>query len=230
MSFKRTLKQVWHFIWEEDSIWSWIANIVLAFVLIKFVIYPGLGFLMGTSYPIVAVVSSSMEHRTVKNCNSDYLLSFCPDAQPTICGNMIATQRFNLDEYWALCGDWYLRNTNITREEFQDFPFKNGFNKGDIMILLGRNPEKIDVGDVIVFRGQRPDPIIHRVVNKWQEDGEYYFSTKGDNNAGMHNNLYLNEQKISEERILGKAFIRVPLLGYIKIVAFGLLQYVVSVI
>ena len=60
--WRKILKRVWYFIWEEDSIWSWLVNIILAFVLIKYVVYPGLGFLLGTSHPIVAVVSGSMEH------------------------------------------------------------------------------------------------------------------------------------------------------------------------
>ena len=60
--FKRYLKKIWYFIWEDDSLLSWIVNIVLAFLLIKFLIYPGLGFALSTDYPIVAVISGSMEH------------------------------------------------------------------------------------------------------------------------------------------------------------------------
>ena len=60
--FKKKWKKVWYFVWEDNSIWSWIVNIILAFILIKFVVYPGLGFLLSTSHPVVAVVSNSMEH------------------------------------------------------------------------------------------------------------------------------------------------------------------------
>ena len=56
-------KGIWYFIWEDNSLLSWIVNVILAFVLIKFIIYPGLGLLFSTSYPIVAVVSGSMEHQ-----------------------------------------------------------------------------------------------------------------------------------------------------------------------
>src|SRR3989344_4000315 len=59
---KGAWSKIWHFIWEDDSVWSWIVNIILAFVIIKFLVYPGLGFIFGTSFPIVAVVSQSMEH------------------------------------------------------------------------------------------------------------------------------------------------------------------------
>ena len=60
--FKKLLKKVWYFIWEDNSIWSWLVNIILAFLLILFIVYPGLGFLLTTSHPVVAVVSESMEH------------------------------------------------------------------------------------------------------------------------------------------------------------------------
>ena len=77
---KKLLKRTWYFIWEDDSIWSWLVNIVLAFVLIKFIVYPALGFMLGTSFPVVAVVSSSMEHNTNFeewwSVNSDYYSNF----------------------------------------------------------------------------------------------------------------------------------------------------------
>ena len=56
------LKKIWNFIWHDNSVWSWLVNVILAFVLVKFVIYPGLGFLLHTTHPVVAVMSSSMEH------------------------------------------------------------------------------------------------------------------------------------------------------------------------
>lgn len=184
--FKKLLKKTWWFIWEDDSIWSWIVNIILAFVLIKYIVYPGLGFLLSTSYPIVAVVSSSMEHDG------------------------------SFDDWWSSQEKWYLDN-DISRDQFVNFNFKNGFNKGDIMILYGRKPRDIKVGEVIVFRSKRPDPIIHRVVKKWGVNGEYYFQTKGDHNIDSIRSRELDETNINEEQYLGKAVIRIPLLGYIKI-------------
>jgi len=56
------LRKVWRFIWKDDSLLSWIVNIILAFLIVKFLIYPGLGFALGTTHPVVAVVSSSMHH------------------------------------------------------------------------------------------------------------------------------------------------------------------------
>ncbi len=186
---KKTLKKLWRFIWEDDSIWSWLVNIILAFVIIKFLVYPGLGFVLQTSHPVVAVVSESMEH----------------DA--------------NFENWWLNAGDWYISHS-INQKDFNVFSFNNGFNKGDIMVLKGKSPGSISIGDIIVFWSARKDPIIHRVVRKWQQDGIYYFQTKGDNyktNPSSISNQFLDETKISEEQIVGIAVFRIPFLGYIKI-------------
>ncbi|MDO8740837.1 MAG: signal peptidase I [Candidatus Woesearchaeota archaeon] len=187
------LKKTWHFIWHEDSLLSWIVNIILAFVLIKFIVYPGLGLVLGTSHPIVAVVSSSMEHH----------------------------QQF--DEWWAsraLCesgacnqGQFYAKY-NVTKEDFQKYPFAKGFNIGDIMFLRKADPKSVKMGDIIVFRSPyRSDPIIHRVIKKWTDGNIYYFRTKGDNNAGH----VQDELQITEAQLVGKTLFRVPYLGYVKI-------------
>lgn len=203
---KDALKKVWHFIWEDDSIWSWIVNIILAFVIIKFIVYPGLGWIFGTPLPIVAVVSESMEHTAGSNL---------------LCGKRVIDYNNNIENYWQVCGDWY-EQINISKNEFESFPFKNGFNKGDLMILFGAKPENIRQGDVIVYRAQRPDlkpdPIIHRVILKWSNNSEYYFQTKGDNNPAVINDTVIGEAEIGKDRILGRAVLRVPLLGYVKII------------
>lgn len=189
MKGKLTFKKIWHFIWEDDSIWSWLVNIVLAFILIKYLVYPGLGLALQTSHPVVAVVSESMEHGS------------------------------SFDDWWSNANSWYVSN-GISKEQFMKFTLKNGFNKGDIMTLKGKKAADIKVGDVVVFWSAKKDPIIHRVVKKWQENSTYYFQTKGDNyktNPTSIKNVLLDETKISEEQIVGNAIARVPLLGYIKI-------------
>ena len=82
------------------------------------------------------------------------------------------------------------------------------------MILAGKDAENIAIGDVIVFRSNRKDPIIHRVVKK-TESGN--LQTKGDNNKDSIKNSLLDETDISEDRIIGKAVLKIPYLGYIKI-------------
>ena len=38
------------------------------------------------------------------------------------------------------------------------------------MIIYGTKPKDIQIGDVIVFRGTTNNPIIHRVVKKWEDE------------------------------------------------------------
>ncbi|MBW2997443.1 signal peptidase I [Candidatus Woesearchaeota archaeon] len=198
---KRGWKKVWYFIWEDDSWASWLVNVILAFILIKFVVYPVLGLVLSTSHPIVAVVSSSMDH---DGSFDDWW------ASNAVCGDAQCTQ----EEFYAQLG--------ITKDQFKDFRFKNGFNRGDIMLLYGTNHEKLKVGDVIVFKANRPDPVIHRIIIAKQNNSHHTYSTKGDHNIGT----FYFESNVPEENYIGKAVIRVPLLGYIKIGFVKLLQLV----
>jgi signal peptidase I len=178
---KTAARNAWHFVWNGEGWLSWVVDIILAFVLIKFVVYPALGLVLVTSHPIVAVVSGSMEH--------DGSFDSWWESQKTL-----------YDDY------------NITKEQFAEFSYKNGFNKGDLMILYSK--KNIKVGDVAVFNSDgKFDPIIHRVVAITEKDGKKYYFTKGDHNIGTAS----FEQNIPEEKVIGKAIIRVPYLGWIKI-------------
>lgn len=180
------LRKLWKFIWYDDSILSWIVNILLAFLIVKFLLYPGLGLVLGTDFPVVAVVSGSMHHEG------------------------------NFDQWYDERGGWY----NLSRNEIKKWPFSSGFNKGDIMIL--KKASNINIGDVIVFRGNSNNPIIHRVVFV----GKDFYQTKGDNNADSFNQL--GETNIKENQIIGKAFGRIPFLGYVKILFSGVMGGIVK--
>lgn len=180
---KKAWKKTWHFLWEDDSIWSWLANVVIIFVFVKFLFYPALGLAVGTSYPIVAVVSGSMEHDG------------------------------NFDSWWDLQNKYYDPYA-ISKDDFKTFSFSNGFNKGDIMFLKGKNPETITVGDVLVFNSWTKDPLIHRVIEVKKVGDNYYFHTKGDHNTAS----LTDEISISEDRLVGVAYFRVPYLGWTKLV------------
>ncbi len=196
MGVKETIKRVWHFLWDEDSIWSWIANVVLAFVIIKFLLYPGLGWVLGTPAPIVAVVSGSMEH---DGSFDDWW------AVPSCCNDFCSKKEVQ--------GLFYAQ-FDIDRADFRSFDFVNGFNMGDIMILY--SAKNAELGDVIVFMvPNRADPIIHRVIQITEENGQRYFTTKGDHNC----DIGAFEQKMPAENVIGKAVWRVPWLGWVKIIA-----------
>lgn len=206
-NIKQWSRKAWHFFWEDDSIWSWLANIAIAFVLIKFVVYPLLGLFLGTSYPLVAVVSESMEHGLDGG---------------VICGQAFDHFPESFNNYWSTCGYWY-DSREITKEQFDTFPFRDGFDKGDVILLWRANKENIQVGDILVFQGGKPQPIIHRVVKVWQEEGKYYYQTKGDHNSNSITGE-MGELKISEDRVYGKGLVRVPYLGWVKIIFVEMLR------
>ncbi|MEW5897068.1 MAG: hypothetical protein AB1668_05220 [Nanoarchaeota archaeon] len=193
-------RKTWKFFWEDDSIWSWLANVIVAFLLIRFIAYPVLGMLLGTSFPIVAVVSESMQH----DLHSGVL-----------CGKEFSQFHDSFDNYWKVCGGWY-EAKGVTKEEFKKFPFQNGFYKGDVIVLWRANRNNIDIGDILIFQGNKPQPIIHRIVKVWTEDSTYFYQTKGDHNADSITGT-MGETKISEGRIYGKGLFRVPYLGWLKI-------------
>lgn len=181
---KNKLRRIWWFIWEDNSIWSWLVNLVLAFLLVKFIIYPGLGFLLGTGYPVVAVMSGSMEHDG------------------------------GFNDWWGSQGKIY-SELGITKGDFMDYRFRNGFNQGDVMVLT--RIDEINLGDVIVFWGSANDPIIHRVVRLEP------LQTKGDHNSGSRG----DEVNIDRRRVLGKAVFRIPYIGWVKLIFVRIINLVI---
>jgi len=137
----------------------------------------GLGYALGTNYPVMAVVTSSMEH----NDNATYI-------------------------------GWFLDN-NFTQEDMKDWPFKNGLNTGELVVLYKAEFNNISVGDVIVYQMPGNDPIIHRVVKR--ENNMLY--TKGDNNMHLDQERNTIAPPLKEEYVQGRAVIHVPLLGYVKL-------------
>ena len=194
---KHRCKKAWDFLWNDDSIWSWLANIVVAFLVIRFIVYPLLGVVLGTSFPIVSVVSESMEHGI----------------------NLVEFQE-SFQNYWDICGEWY-EEKGITRSEFLKFPLRDGFDKGDVIILWRGN--NIKLGDILVFEGNRVQPIIHRVVDISEKDGQIFYQTKGDHNGDLISQG-LNEDKISQSRVYGKGILRIPYLGWMKILFVDLVR------
>ena len=111
------------------------------------------------------------------------------------------------DPWWDSNGPWY-ESQNITKESFENFPFFNGLNKGDVIFVFGKKVPK--EGDVIIFQSSFTYPIIHRVVSTDP------LSTKGDHNAGQ----LVEERSISEDAVVGQAVGRIPGLGWLKLIFF----------
>jgi len=130
--------------------------------------------LLGVPFPLVAVISESMEHEE------------------------------NFTAWWEEHNNFY-NNYNITKKEFKNYSFRDGLNKGDVILLKNK---EVKVGDVIAFNSVEKNYVIHRVVNIEP------IGAKGDNNLGQINDI---EGIIEKEQIVGVAWFKVPFLGYVKI-------------
>ncbi len=174
----------------KDTWQSWLASLVLIIILIRFILFPLLALATGSPLPLVVIESCSMYH------NSDF------------------------DTWFHSNGAWY-ESKNISKETFSSFKYKSGLNKGDI-ILVTKTKYPPKMGDTIIFQpdtySSAPNPIIHRVVTTSPP------GTKGDNNENQLNPLnnlqQVDESSIKEGQILGKASLRIPLLGWVKLIFF----------
>lgn len=221
--FKQKLKNFWNYVWYGESFGSYALNFFFAFIIIKFIFFPTLGLILNNDYPIVAIVSGSMEHKIVDNkiCSSHVL--------------DVSKKSLNQDEWWSFCGKYYEDKFNLTKSNFENFDYKNGLNIGDVMILYGKNPRNIQIGEILVFipQDKMPNgqsmfftnygPVIHRVVDKYEKDGQLYFRTKGDHNADSRIGF---ENDIPENDVIGVAIFRVPYVGYVKLLLNNGLNFI----
>lgn len=85
--------------------------------------------------------------------------------------------------------------------------------KGDFMILRKTPSESIQKGDVVAFKVPSPyddlyqSPTVHRVIEKWTENGVTYFRTKGDAN------LNPDAWTLPAGNMIGKCVTIIPYLG-----------------
>jgi len=113
----------------------------------------------------------------------------------------------NFEDWWFKNSAWYEQN-DISKEDFMQYSFKNGLNKGDIIITWNYGEYK--KGDIIIFSAPTQYPLIHRIIS------DNKLSTKGDHNPGQ----LTIEEEISEDKIIGKAIAKIPLLGWLKLIFF----------
>jgi len=187
---KKIFKKFWFLLWKDDSLKGWIFSIIFLFIFIKFIFFPLLSLFTGTVLPLAIVESCSMYHD----------------------GNLLS----NYDQWWDNHEQKYTE-FNLEKSEFKDFKFHKGFNKGDILFIIGTKPEKVKIGDVIIFSANQRNPIIHRVIDIKENDQQYIFQTIGDNNNGQIS----FEKNIKQEQIVGKAVLKlVPYAGWGKLIFF----------
>ncbi len=78
---------------------------------------------------------------------------------------------------------------------------------GDIAVIEKCAPNDVNVGDIIEYQ-MEGYTVIHRIVEKKQKRGEFYFITKGDSN------LQPDYNEVAENQLIGKVIFKVRYLGY----------------
>src|SRR3989338_3757348 len=98
MKFKEAWKRFWYMVWEDDSFKGWFLSILFIFVFIKFIFFPVLSLVTGTTIPLAIVESCSMYHQ----------------------GNILT----NFDEWWQSHETKY-SELGISKEQFEQFHIYN---------------------------------------------------------------------------------------------------------
>ena len=80
---------------------------------------------------------------------------------------------------------------------------KPTINVGDLMIIQKCSANDVKVDDIIEYV-RKNYSVIHRVIDKYQVDGETFFITKGDNNDTA------DSEPVRESQLKGKAIARIP--------------------
>ena len=62
MQKESVFRKFWNWLWNSNSVLSWVISFFLAFLIVRFIFYPVIGLLLGSSIPLVVIESGSMEH------------------------------------------------------------------------------------------------------------------------------------------------------------------------
>ena len=84
------------------------------------------------------------------------------------------------------------------------------YEPGDILVLKEENPSNIMIGDDVTYIGKTGQVkglvVTHKVIDKREEEGKYYFTTQVTNNE-------IADPEIDESQIYGKVIYKTVLLS-----------------
>jgi len=200
---------------KQNELISWIVYLVSAFVF-AWLIYTGLGLVLGTESPMMIVVSGSMQplyHR----------------------GDVIILQGTQAE---GLEGkEVQLQEASLVEKEFASFAvpiYKQNGNLKEIESIKFNTNETIQVtqeGSIVVYWSSHlSEPIIHRVAAKLKAGDGWYVLTKGDSEQnrtvdqdcgliinGRPEQACIEFYPVPVEKLQGKAVLQIPLVGCIKL-------------
>ena len=78
---------------------------------------------------------------------------------------------------------------------------------GDVAIIKKCNANDVNAGDIIEYQ-MEGYTVVHRIVEKRQRKGEFYFVTKGDSNNAP------DSKEVRENQLIGKVIFKIKYIGY----------------
>lgn len=78
---------------------------------------------------------------------------------------------------------------------------------GDVAIIQKCNSNDVNVGDIIEYQ-MEGYTVIHRIIEKRQRGGSFFFVTKGDNNNAA------DMAEVKENQLIGKVIFKIKYIGY----------------
>ncbi|MEK6942043.1 MAG: hypothetical protein AABW85_04260 [archaeon] len=201
---------------------SMAVYIVSAFVF-AFIIFNLLGLLLGTSSPMVIVVSDSMEPVLFRGD-----VVFISGVKPS--GIKAQSVELKLVLVDALPLQAYARplctKTGFAQEvDCAPLPLScpANYDTTSIQFYQGKKLPVEKSGDIIVYNSNTlGEPIIHRVVSKINANDGTYLLTKGDNlcNSKIDQEVGITRGAIRADKIQGKALFWLPRIGCVKLWVF----------
>jgi signal peptidase I len=195
------MRRIWKML--NEGWFGTVFQVVLG-VLIAYFAYKLLGLILHTPTPLVAVVSTSMQHENEETTHYSQLEKY------------LGYNRSYIDS-WPI-------SSGFGRGDMLIIVGSDNYEIGDVIVYRASS---VSNKEVCKLPSQQPpalptDPIIHRIIYK-NPDGTY--QTKGDANLIQ----FSYECRIRKEQIYGKAILfPIPKLGYPKIILTEMLEMLVT--
>ena len=103
---------------------------------------------------------------------------------------------------WFALGLFPIKPISIATGSMEDELFT-----GDIAIIKKCKANNVNVGDIIEYK-MDGYTVVHRIVEKKQKNGDFFFITKGDKNNSP------DKDEVKENQLIGKVIFKIKYLGY----------------
>ncbi len=160
------MSKIWNFLWKSNSPLSWIIDIILIILIVKFIIFPVSGLIMGTNMPFVIVESGSMHHED------------------------------SFDNWFNIHGQWYLDNNITKQEIKDYWSFTNGLNKGDIIFVKGSKEYKKGQVIIFKVSDRTVPIIHRIIEIKQEGDKKIYSTKGDHNDGQLPQELSIEQSQI----------------------------------